>query len=78
MVQIASSPRCSLRRSAACACQVTAATTASNAVRPKRSAQERTGKRARGILADNHREGLGEVVGVRERDEHARAALAGQ
>ena len=40
--------------------------------------QERTGKRARGILADNHREGLGEVVGVRERDEHARAALAGQ
>ena len=40
--------------------------------------QERTGKRARGILADNHREGLGEVVGVRERDEHARAALADQ
>lgn len=42
------------------------------------TAQERKGKRARGVLADNHREGLGEVVGVRERDEHARAALAGQ
>ena len=40
--------------------------------------QERTGKRACGILADNHREGLGKVVGVRERNEYARAALAGQ
>lgn len=42
------------------------------------TAQKRTGKRARGVLADNHRKGLGEVVGVRERDEHTRAALPGQ